>query len=52
MVSLMGPVLVQSIGLAGFVVFVEGIRQIHQPAAMIVGGGIVVAWTVLKVRRE
>lgn len=43
-------VLVQGIGLAGFAIFVEGIRQIYQPAALVIGGGLVVVWTVLKVR--
>jgi hypothetical protein len=43
---------VQLIGLAAFVVFVEGIRRIYQPAAMIVGGGLVVFWTILKVREN
>jgi hypothetical protein len=42
---------VQVIGLGGFAVFIEGIREIYQPAALIVGGGLVVTWTILKVRR-
>lgn len=45
-------VLVQSIGLAGFLTFLEGIRRIYEPAALIVGGGLVVLWTILKVRNS
>jgi hypothetical protein len=41
---------IQLIGLAGFAVAVEGIRRIYQPAALIIGGGLVVLWTILKVR--
>lgn len=45
-------VTVQVIGLSGFAVFIEGIREIHTPTAMIVGGGLVVFWTILKVRQS
>ncbi len=41
---------IQVTGLGGFVVFIEGIRQVYQPAALIVGGALVVAWTIMKVR--
>jgi hypothetical protein len=35
-------------GLAGFGAFVEGLRQVYPPAALMVGGALVVAWAVLK----
>jgi hypothetical protein len=41
---------IQSVGLAGFAIFIEGIREIYSPAAMIVGGGLLVLWTIMKVR--
>lgn len=48
----LSSVAVQGVGLGGFAIFIEGIRQIYQPAAMIVGGGLMIAWTILKVRRS
>lgn len=42
--------LVQCVGLIGVALFVEGVRQIYQPAALMVSGALIVVWTVLKVR--
>ena len=41
---------VQLIGLVGLATFIEGIREIYQPAALITGGALVVLWTIMKVR--
>lgn len=41
---------VQSVGLFGFAAFLFGIWQIYQPAALVVGGALLVVWTILKMR--
>lgn len=48
--SVVRSVLIQSVGLAGLAAFIEGVRQIYTPAALIVGGALVVFWTIMKVR--
>lgn len=42
--------LVQTVGLAGFTAFLYGVWQIHRPTTWIIGGALVVLWTILKVR--
>jgi uncharacterized membrane protein YraQ (UPF0718 family) len=49
-VPVLRSVVVQGIGLGGLVAFIEGIRQIYEPAALVVGGALVVAWAILKMR--
>lgn len=43
--------IIQSVGLAGFAMFIEGIRRIYEPAALMVCGAALVGWTIMKVRR-
>ncbi len=44
--------LVQCVGLIGFGTFIAGVWLMHRPAALIVGGALLVGWTVMKVRSE
>ena len=48
--AVVSAVLVQGVGLAGFGVCMAGVWRVYEPAAMIAGGALAVAWTVLKVR--
>lgn len=43
---------VQSIGLLGVGSFIYGFLLIYPPAAWIVGGALVVVWTMLKMRSD
>lgn len=41
---------VQGAGFLGLIAFLEGVRRVHEPSALIVGGALVVVWAVLKSR--
>lgn len=43
-------VFVQSVGLAGFIACVEGLRQVHPALALVAGGAAAVTWAILKSR--